>query len=190
MRRQTSSGAGEACPQLGSSWIEPSTLPVRLTAPAAGIRHAVIDQETVRLVCDGEGASVICLLSVRDYAGVVLTTTRRGASETARIELRHAEPSASLLIAETADADALPRFVALWREWACALALAALLEAPNGTLEEAPPVPRRAVTRRAFGRRASSVFAGRRMSGALRRSRAWQTVDTGRVSGREIIARD
>lgn len=173
MRRQTTSGINPA----GSSRalrLDPLSLPLSFdahdTSADGGVRKIELHRERVVLRRAIHGMRMAVSISVRDFLGVAL----RGLDDAQMLVLVHRDPSLSIPLGVSSDADEI---ASAWQTWSEIFAL--------------PQLPEDKVREPAARRRRHNAIRGRRPKFLVRR-RAGDLLNPANLheGEREIIARD
>ncbi len=175
--------------------LDPFALPVRysarLTAPSASVAAVWLDRDrvVVRRPIGGVEATLAC--PIRMFRGVAVRMTVDPATEALRteIELMHADSAMSLPLASVEDLGDAEDVAADWQAWGKALGLPLLIVDHDGSIREAAPGPISGPASAPRSRRALAAVKRRRPRFLKRRKMA-SMAETGRIEGREIIARD
>jgi hypothetical protein len=173
VRRQTTSGINPA----GSSRalrLDPLSLPLSFdahdTSADGGVRKIELHRERVVLRRAIHGMRMAVSISVRDFLGVAL----RGLDDAQMLVLVHRDPSLSIPLGVSSDADEI---ASAWQTWSEIFAL--------------PQLPEDKVREPAARRRRHNAIRGRRPKFLVRR-RAGDLLNPANLheGEREIIARD
>ena len=173
MRRQTATSGINPAGSGRVLRLDPLSLPVSFDAHDVradnGVRHVELHRERVVLRRAVRGMRMAINLRVSDFRGVAL----RGIDDAQMLVLLHRDPSLSIPLCVSSDADEV---AAAWRQWSDLFALPQLEEAP------CEPAPRR--------RRRNAIRA--RRPRFLARRRGGGPIDSAQVhrDEREIIARN
>ena len=173
MRRQTTSGINPA----GSSRalrLDPLSLPLSFdahdTSADGGVRKIELHRERIVLRRAIHGMRMAVSISVRDFLGVAL----RGLDDAQMLVLVHRDPSLSIPLGVSSDADEI---ASAWQTWSEIFAL--------------PQLPENKVREPAARRRRHNAIRARRPKFLVRR-RAGDLLNPANIHAgeREIIARD
>lgn len=173
--------------------LDPCQLPVRYSAPLAlpggGVAAVLIERErvVVRRPLGGVQATLAC--PIRAFRGVAVRMSVDPATEVLRteIELMHPDSAMSLPLVRADELASAEDVAADWRAWGEVFGLPLLIVDPDGRVREVAAAHKKAAAPSA--RRMPALLKHRRPRG-LKRRRMSAMIESGRIEGREIIARD
>ncbi len=174
MRRQTATSGINPAGSSRALRLDPLSLPLRFdahdTRADGGVRNIELHRERVVLRRAIKGMRMAVNISVRDFLGVGL----RGLDDAQMLVLVHRDPSLSIPLAVSSDADEI---ASAWQIWSDIFAL--------------PLLPEDKVCEPAARRRRHNAIRGRRPKFLVRR-RAGDLLNPANMHDgeREIIARD
>jgi uncharacterized protein DUF6101 len=174
VRRQTATSGINPAGSSRALRLDPLSLPLRFdahdTRADGGIRNIELHRERVVLRRAVQGMRMAVNISVRDFLGVGL----RGLDDAQALVLVHRDPSLSIPLLVSADADEI---ATAWQMWSEIFAL--------------PQLPEDKVREPAARRRRHNAIRGRRPRFLVRR-RAGDLLNPANIHAgeREIIARD